>query len=83
MKAKEIADVCGSCLYMYPGDPRAQWQIPPQPHDRIWTDCGTLLDSIPAMQRYNGRLCDIKAHEIAVFCGGDFHIRLGDILLDG
>jgi len=33
---QEIRDPCGSCLYMYPGDLTAGWQIPPQPHDRFW-----------------------------------------------
>ena len=37
IKAHEIADPCGGCLYMYPGDPRARWQIPPQPLGRSWT----------------------------------------------
>jgi len=31
IETHEIADPCGSCLYRYPGAPRAGWQIPPQP----------------------------------------------------
>jgi len=31
IETQEIADLCESCLYRYPGDPRARWQIPPQP----------------------------------------------------
>jgi len=31
IKAQEIADPCGGCLYWYPGDPRPRWQIAPRP----------------------------------------------------
>jgi len=34
------------------------------------SDCGGLLGSTPATQRYKGRLCRIKTHEIAGPCGG-------------
>jgi len=38
---------------------------------------------MPATQWYKGRLCRIKAQEIAVFCGEDLYSSPGDILLDG
>jgi len=34
IKAQEIADSCGGCLYRYTGDPRTRWHIPPQPRRR-------------------------------------------------
>jgi len=37
IKTHEIADPCGSCLYTYPGAPRARWRIPPQPLLRFCT----------------------------------------------
>jgi len=36
IKTHEIADLCESCLYRYPGDPRSRLQIPPQPLARFW-----------------------------------------------
>jgi len=54
-------------------------------HNR-WTDldtlCGRLLGLTPASQRYKVRLCRIKAHEFAVFCGACIRYQAGDILLD-
>ena len=47
------------------------------------SDCGRMLGSTPAMQRYTGRLCGIKTQEIAVFCGEDLYCSPGDSLLDG
>jgi len=47
------------------------------------SDCGRSLGSTPATQRYKGRLCRIKTHEIAVFCAGCIRYQAGDILLDG
>jgi len=47
------------------------------------TNCGRLLGSTPATQRYKGRLCRIKTQEIAVFCGEDLYCSPGDPLLDG
>jgi len=47
------------------------------------SDCGRLLGSTPATQRYKGRLCRIKTQEIAVFCGEDLYCSPGDLLLDG
>jgi len=47
------------------------------------SDCGKLLGSTPATQRYKGRLCRIKTQEIAVFCGEGLYSSPGDILLDG
>jgi len=47
------------------------------------SDCGRLLASTPAMQRYKVRPCLIKTHEIAVFCVGCIRYQAGDILLDG
>jgi len=34
------------------------------------SDCGRLLGSMPATQRYEGRLCPIRTHEIADYYGG-------------
>jgi len=42
-------------------------------HDRVvdpGSDCGRLLGSRPATQRYKGRLSRITTHEIADPCGG-------------
>jgi len=33
------------------------------------SDCGSLLGSTPVTQRYKGRLCRIRTHEIANPCG--------------
>jgi len=37
------------------------------------SDCGRLLGSPPATQRYKGRLCPIRTHEIADYYGGCLH----------
>jgi len=47
------------------------------------SDCGRTWGSTPATRRYKGRLCRIKAHEVAVFCAGCIRYQAGDILLDG
>jgi len=47
------------------------------------SDCGKLLGSTPATQRYKGCLCSIETQEIAVFCGEDLYCSPGDSLLDG
>jgi len=36
IETHEIADPCGGCLYRYSGDPKARWQIPPQPVGQSW-----------------------------------------------
>jgi len=38
---------------------------------------------MPAMQWYKVCSCQIKTHEIAVFCGGCIRYQAGDILLEG
>jgi len=40
------------------------------------SDCGILLGSTSARQWCKGRLCGIKAQEIAVFCGGDLYTTI-------
>jgi len=47
------------------------------------SDCGRLLGSTPAFQRYKVHLCRIRTQEFAVFCGEDLYSSRGDILLDG
>jgi len=47
------------------------------------SDCGRLLGSTPATQRYKVRPCRIKAHEVAVFCAGCIRYQAGNTLLDG
>ena len=37
IKTHELADPCEGCLYMYPGNPRTRWQMPPQRLGRSWT----------------------------------------------
>jgi len=36
IKAQEITDSCGGCLYGCSGDPRTRWLIPPRPLLRSW-----------------------------------------------
>jgi len=36
IKAHEITDPSGGCLYRYAGDPRARWRFPPRPRGRFW-----------------------------------------------
>jgi len=64
-----ISDLDGRFLHNHCSDPK--------------TDCGGLLGSTPAIQRYKVRPCIIKAPEIAVFCGEDLSGSPGDLLLDG
>jgi len=64
-----IPDLDGRLLHDHTSDPGS--------------DCGILLGSTPATQRYKGRLCRIKTQEIAVFCGEDLYCSPGDLLLDG
>jgi len=52
----ELPESDGRSLHNHCSDPRS--------------DCGKLLGSMPATQRYKGRLCCIKTHEIADPCGG-------------
>jgi len=40
------------------------------------SDCGILLGLTPATHWYKGRLCGIKAQEIAVFCVGDLYTTI-------
>ena len=47
------------------------------------SDCGRLLGSTPATQRYKGRLCRIRAQEIADPCESCLYRYPGDLLLDG
>jgi len=42
------------------------------------SDCGGLLGSTPATQRYKGSLCRIKAHEIANTCQSCLYRYPGD-----
>jgi len=42
------------------------------------SDCTRLLGSMPATQRYKGRLCCIKTYEIADPCGGCLYRYPGD-----
>jgi len=42
------------------------------------SDCGGLLGSTPATQRYKGRLCGIKAQEIADPCESCLYRYPGD-----
>jgi len=64
-----ISELDGRFLHSHCSDPES--------------DCGGLLGSTPATQRYKGRLCRIKTQEIAVCCGEDHYSSPGDILLDG
>jgi len=41
------------------------------------SDCGGLLGSTPATQRYKGHLCRIMTHEIAGPCGGWLYMYPG------
>ena len=45
------------------------------------SDCGRLLGSTPATQRYKGRLCRIETHEIADPCGGVVFILVGTLAI--
>jgi len=47
------------------------------------SDCGRLLGSTPATQRYKVRPRRIETQEVAVFCGEDPYSSPGDLLLDG
>ena len=47
------------------------------------SDCGRLLGSMPAFQRYKVRLRRIKTQEFALFCGGCIMYPAGSNLLDG
>jgi len=47
------------------------------------SDCGRLLGSTPATQRYKVRPRRIETQEIAVLCGEDPYSSPGDLLLDG
>jgi len=44
--------------------------------------CRWSLGLTPATQWYKVRLCRIKTHEFAVFCGGCIRYQTRDILLD-
>jgi len=57
-----IPELDGRSLHNHSSDPES--------------DCGRLLSSTPATQRYNGRLCGIKAQEVAVLCGGDLYTTI-------
>jgi len=39
-------------------------------------DCRELFGLTPATQRYKGRLCGIKAQEVAVLCRGDLYTTI-------
>ena len=52
IEAPEIADYYSGCLYMFPGDPRARYQIPPQPLLRSLTQLRGIVGldaSLPIM----------------------------------
>jgi len=70
IKGHEIADPCGGCLYMYPGDPRADGRSLHSGWAKPGSNCGGLWGSTPAMQPYKGHLGRIKAQDIANPCWG-------------
>ena len=82
MKTQEVTVLCEGSLREYPGGILLIGRFL---HNRCTdsnSDCGRLLGSISASQRYKVRVRRIKTHEIAVFCGRSLNVNPGGILLD-
>ena len=83
IKAHEFTGFCGGCIRYQAGDILLDGRLLHNRSTDLDALCGRLLGLTPASQRYMVRLCRIKAHEFAVFCGGCIRSQAGDILLDG
>jgi len=83
IETREIAVFCRGCISYQAGDILLDSRYLHSRSTDFDPVCGRLLGPKPAIQRYRVRLCRIKTHEIAVFCGGCIRYQAGDILLDG
>jgi len=84
IETQEFAVSCGGChcIRSQASDILLNGRLLHNRSTDLDTLCRRLLGLTPASQPYKVRLCCMKAHEFAVFCGGCIRYQAGNILLN-